>query len=58
MRPLSLPERLTKPTTISIARLLADADYEISGDTDLSLDNYVDEILLGGFPGLRDLRPS
>jgi len=57
MRPLSLAERLTQPTTVSLGRLLLETDYELHGSTDVTLDDYVDEILRGGFPGLRNLPP-
>lgn len=55
MRPLSLYERLTPGTaTVSFAALLA-GDTEVHGESALELADYVDEIVTGGFPGVRDL---
>lgn len=55
MRPLSLAERLTEPTTVSLAKLLSGEKPKIAGATALRLADYTDEILRSGFPGLRDL---
>ncbi len=55
MRPLSLYERLTPGTaTASFAALLA-GDTEVSGESPLGLTDYVDEIVTGGYPGMRGL---
>jgi hypothetical protein len=53
MRPLSLAERLAPPTTVSLAELLTQGRPEVEGRTDFRLEDYVDEILRSGFPGLR-----
>jgi predicted AAA+ superfamily ATPase len=53
MRPLSLAERLDAAPTVSLARLLEGDRPAIEGDTDADLELYADEILAGGFPGLR-----
>ncbi len=58
MRPLSLQERIVAPSTVSLLKLLEDPDCEITGETDFTLDGYVDEILAGGLPGLRALKPK
>jgi predicted AAA+ superfamily ATPase len=54
MRPLSLFERGI-PATVSLRGLLEGTATEVGGQTDLRLEDYVDEILLGGFPALRGL---
>lgn len=55
MRPLSLAERLTAPTTVSLAALLTGRRPEVRGTTSMRLEDYTEEILRSGFPGLRDL---
>ena len=55
MRPLTLSERGMRPT-VSVAELLAGTSPEISGTTGIELDDYVTEILTGGFPAVRGLR--
>lgn len=54
MRPLALAERGFAPS-VSLAELLAGARPDISGSTPVTLDDYVVEILAGGFPGMRGL---
>lgn len=54
MRPLALVERGI-PTSVSLADLLSGQRPAISGSTDISLGDYVDEILASGFPALRGL---
>ncbi|MEX2653457.1 MAG: DUF4143 domain-containing protein [Acidimicrobiia bacterium] len=55
MRPLSLYERLAPGTaTVSLAGLLA-GDTDVSGESAFGLSDYVDEIVTGGFPGMRGL---
>jgi predicted AAA+ superfamily ATPase len=54
MRPLSLAERGV-PTSVSLAALLTGAVSNVDGRTDFALTDYVDEILAGGFPGMRGL---
>lgn len=53
MRPLSLAERLATPSSVSLAGLLEGDRLAVEGETDVDLEQYTDEILLGGFPGLR-----
>jgi len=52
MRPLSLPERGLETTTVSLTELLA-GDGPVTGATELSVTDYVREILASGFPGIR-----
>lgn len=55
MRPMALAERgLTEPT-VSVADLLTGARPALVGRTDLTLPDYVHEILASGFPGIRNL---
>ena len=54
MRPLALAERGI-PTSVSLADLLSGQRPAISGSTDISLRDYVDEILASGYPALRGL---
>lgn len=55
MRPLSLAERLDAPTTVSVANLLSGQRPDIWGESKVTLEDYADEILCSGFPGLRGL---
>lgn len=55
MRPMTLAERGVGVPSVSLAALLGGARPEITGETNLTLDDYVEEILNSGFPGLRDL---
>lgn len=54
MRPMTLCERGVGTPTVSLAALLA-GKAEIKGQTDVRLEQYVEEILASGFPGLRGL---
>ena len=54
MRPLSLVER-GMPASVSLAGLLTGNRPAIGGSTTVGLDDYVTEILAGGFPGMRGL---
>lgn len=54
MRPLALAER-GFTATVSLAELLTGSRPSISGTTPAALEDYVDEILAGGFPGMRGL---
>lgn len=61
MRPMSLAERLGDATSVSINDLLSGERSPIDGHGSLTLEDYTDEILQSGFPGLhglggRDLR--
>jgi predicted AAA+ superfamily ATPase len=54
MRPLALSER-GLASTVSLADLITGARPDLSGDTPVTLPDYVNEILTGGFPALRGL---
>lgn len=54
MRPLTLPERGVEKPTVSMSALLA-GDGHIGGRTSMGLSEYVNEMLAGGFPGMRHL---
>jgi uncharacterized protein len=53
MRPLALAERLESDGSVSLARLLEGGRPPLDGETSVSLDDYADEILASGLPGLR-----
>lgn len=53
MRPLTLPERGFDSPTVSLADLLSGSHPKLSGITDATLVDYTNEILAGGFPGMR-----
>lgn len=55
MRPLSLAERDLGPPTISLSALLLGHRPDIGGQSTMTLQNYVAEIVKSGFPGLRHL---
>jgi len=55
MRPFSLAERLDEPARVSLAQLLAGGRPDVGGRTGCTLENYTEEILRSGFPGLREL---
>lgn len=56
MRPLSLVERSLETPTVSLAALMSgDGTGDVGGSTPVTLDQYVDEILRSGLPGVRDL---
>lgn len=57
MRPLTLTERGVEVPTVSLAGLLSGSGA-VAGRTDLGLRDYVEEILAGGFPGMRQLEGS
>lgn len=56
MRPLSLPERGVETPTVSLAEML-DGGAPIEGTTAVGLEDYVAEIVAGGFPGMRHRSP-
>jgi hypothetical protein len=56
MRPLSVAERGLDAPSVSLRDLLASDRPEISGRTNVRLDDYVDEIVRSGLPGLRSYR--
>ncbi|HEY5342760.1 MAG TPA: DUF4143 domain-containing protein [Solirubrobacteraceae bacterium] len=55
MRPMSLAERWPGEGTVSLAELLRGERPAVQGRTERRLDDYSDEILRSGFPGLRRL---
>ena len=52
---MTLTERGVGMPTVSVAELLQGDRSPIDGDSDIRLDEYVDEIVRSGFPGLREL---
>lgn len=55
MRPLALSERGVGKPTVSFASLLRGTREPVVGETDVTLADYVDEIINSGFPGIRTL---
>jgi hypothetical protein len=55
MRPLTLAERGLGDVTVSLRALLAGGRGPVSGQAEVSLERYTEEILASGFPGLRHL---
>jgi|ERR1035437_742570 predicted AAA+ superfamily ATPase len=55
MRPMSFSERDIERPTVSFAELLSGSQGRVAGKTSVGLSTYVDEIIRGGFPGLRHL---
>ncbi len=53
MRPLTLSERRGSAGPVSMAALLQGEQPPLEGETSLSLEDYTDEILASGLPGLR-----
>ena len=53
MRPLTLPERGRTMPTVSLADLLTGSRPAIEGSSTMSLGDYVEEIVRGGFPGIQ-----
>lgn len=53
MRPLTLTERGVDTPTVSMRTLLNGARPELTGTTEVNLEDYTTEILAGGFPGMR-----
>lgn len=56
MRPMTLAERGVEAPTVSLARLL-DGTAEVAGHTGVGLRTYTEEIVAGGFPGMRSTSP-
>ena len=54
MRPLSMSER-GGGQTVSLADLLSGSRPQVTGRSETGLDDYVDEILASGLPGIRGL---
>jgi predicted AAA+ superfamily ATPase len=55
LRPLSLAERGVGSPSVSLADLLVGERRPIKGSTEVSLVDYVREIVVSGFPGMRRL---
>jgi uncharacterized protein len=55
MRPLCFEERRLATPTVSFAAVAAGTALEVRGASTVSLSDYVQEILVGGFPGIRSL---
>jgi uncharacterized protein len=55
MRPLALSERGGARSTVSTRELLSGVRPKIGGQTDWTVEDYVEEIVRSGFPGLRHL---
>lgn len=55
MRPLTLFERGVGEPTVSLRTLLEGSWAPVDGHTDVGLDEYVEETVASGFPGLRGL---
>jgi uncharacterized protein len=55
MRPLTLSERGVGTPTVSLRELLSGRRPRIEGTTEVSLEDYVREIVASGFPGMRHL---
>lgn len=55
MRPLTIIERLGTEPAVSLQRLIDGTVGSISGQSPLGLREYTDEIVHGGFPGMRHL---
>lgn len=53
MRPMSLAERGLVTPTVSLAGLLTGSRSPVDGESPVALGDYADEIVTGGFPGLR-----
>lgn len=54
MRPLAFSERV-QSTSVSLSALLSGAREPVTGQTDIALDDYTEEVLASGLPGLRSL---
>ena len=54
MRPLTLSERFGA-ATVSLADLLSGARAPVTGETEITLNDYTEEILASGLPGIRPL---
>jgi predicted AAA+ superfamily ATPase len=55
MRPLALAERAAASPTVRLGELLSGRRGSVEGRTDWGLEQYVEEILRSGFPGMRRL---
>ena len=55
MRPLSLAERIGGSAAVSLGALLTGERPDLEGESSMSLEDYADEIIASGFPGLNEL---
>ncbi len=55
MRPMTILERGVGTPAVSLAHLLDGHRARLEGSTDVRLEDYVEEILRSGFPGIREL---
>lgn len=55
MRPLALTERRGERAAVSLRELLSGTRAPVGGETSWKLEDYVEEILRSGFPGMRSL---
>ena len=55
MRPMTMSERGIGTPLVSVSSLLSGTRDELSGSTDITLTDYVREIVRSGFPGIRVL---
>jgi len=55
LRPMTLAERGLERPTVSLRQLLDGSQPEVTGETAVRLEQYVEEILSSGFPGIRRL---
>lgn len=53
LRPLTLVERGVGVPTVSLRTLLSGSRPPVSGDSTVGLEEYVHELVVGGFPGMR-----
>lgn len=56
MRPMTLFERGVARPTVSLAALLSGRRPALQGETDVSLEQYANEIVASGFPAIRRLQ--
>jgi predicted AAA+ superfamily ATPase len=55
MRPLSLAERVDEAPSVSLSGLLRGDRPSVHGTTEMRLEDYTEEIVRSGFPGIRRL---
>ena len=58
MRPMSLPERGLDAPLVSLAELLTGVRRDYYGRTSVPTEQYVQEIVRSGFPGIRNAQPK
>jgi predicted AAA+ superfamily ATPase len=55
MRPMSLVERTGTDGSVSLGGLLQGGKPKLSGESEMGLEDYANEIVASGFPAMRDL---